>query len=378
MKISLGLFFTLVFSTLYGQLPRLIAKGSSPDLYVVHVVSPTDTYRKLANLYNQPSDFISGYNELSFHDSRILSRTLNIPLTARNFVQRGSGSNNSSLVPVYAFLDKTQPLEQVSNRFKVPASLLRDWNELSPNEENVQGLFKIGYLKLRNDVVRESKKRETSTRDEEPSPPPLAVRRIIEKEEPPVRPAIEKKEIAKIAKPRQEEVEQPKEEPAEELTDVETSFQNDIEASPPPNRLKVHVLCTNTKCDHLFLSKEISNVDFSASKDDCDIYVLIRSRRKKGGGKEFQLIVHNQTEFDGKPDTLTYSLERNSTSEEEKSSMARYLKQGLSPFVEAPVVEEKASDSSDPGIFKLVFYICLGLFIVAAFFVFYYVKKTRF
>jgi LysM repeat protein len=103
-------------------------------------------------MYNVPPKEIASYNNLDFVQGLNLGQRLNIPITQNNFLQQEAANSDETLIPVYHVIEAKEGLYRVSTKFnKVPARLLKKWNNLSSDAVSSGTKLIVGYLKVQQD-----------------------------------------------------------------------------------------------------------------------------------------------------------------------------------------------------------------------------------
>ncbi|MEO6455266.1 MAG: LysM peptidoglycan-binding domain-containing protein [Ginsengibacter sp.] len=134
-----------------AQGANLIAKGVSPDLYIIHKIAAKENYYSVGRIYNTPPKEIAAYNNLAFEKGLTLGQSIKIPLTQNNFLQNDDGNNNLS-IPVYHIVEAKEGLYRVSvNYNKVPLEQLKKWNNLSSDAVSTNTKLIVGYLKVQSE-----------------------------------------------------------------------------------------------------------------------------------------------------------------------------------------------------------------------------------
>jgi LysM repeat protein len=316
---------------------QLLIKGIHPNFYVTHIVSQNETYASIAKLYNISSSQIASYNDLTLHNGKIFARTLQIPLTAQNFMQRASTLRSEVPVPVDYRLNPNETLTHVLARFKLSVQMLKLMNNLSDQQLNSANQFTVGFLLVKPDVASffgtRNKQSEIS-------------------KAPGVKPANEtgKTDAALNIKKETNGIRTAKSRTDEKLTENNppaniidsTAVRPNIStadnmsqrtATPNLNRLKVFVDCSNTWCDRTFIRTEINIVDFLLDRVASDVHLLITSQRNGNGGTQYQMIFYGQNKFRNVRDTIRVNIDPNATDSERRDEMVQYIKRGLTPFI---------------------------------------------
>ncbi len=143
----LGCLLAVNFS--FGQKVTLIVEGTTPDLYLLHLVKPKQNFYSIGRLYNISAKEISTYNHLQFENGLAIGQTIKIPLTAENFSQAENDRSSESLIPVYHIVQPKEGLYRISIKYnKVPMTTIKKWNNLASDNVNVGAQLIIGYLKV--------------------------------------------------------------------------------------------------------------------------------------------------------------------------------------------------------------------------------------
>ncbi len=190
--------FVFVFSNIsFAQKNTLIIQGTSPNLYLVHKVTPKENFYSIGRMYNVAPKDIASYNNLQFQNGLSIGQSLKIPLNENNFSQSGSADAGEVLVPVYHHLQSKEGLYRVSiNYNKVPMSSIKHWNHLKTDDVSVGTPLIVGYLKvnknesaLANKAIKNNDVAATDTETkQEPIPPVVNPERL-----PPVKKPDEEK-----------------------------------------------------------------------------------------------------------------------------------------------------------------------------------------
>ncbi len=86
-------------------------------------------------------------------------------------------------------------------------------------------------------------------------------------------------------------------------------------------------------CDSQFIRTEIAFVNWVRDRTVADVHVLVTSQDAGGGGDAFTLAFVGQRAYAGRGDTLTYTTNATTTSDEERRGITRVIAMGLVPFV---------------------------------------------
>lgn len=147
-KWFLAVFFMICSGNfLFAQ--NLEIKGSTPKLYLEHVVAPKETLYSVSRLYNSSPRELAAYNGLTIVSELRAGQKLKIPLDENNFIQSGTKARNEALVPIYHTIASGETLYRLGVKYnKVDLSSLKKWNHLSSDEVTVGTPMVIGYLKV--------------------------------------------------------------------------------------------------------------------------------------------------------------------------------------------------------------------------------------
>jgi len=178
----------------------LEVQGTSPALYISHVVKKGENFYSLSRAYGLPPKEIAAANKVNMEQGLQLGHKLHIPLTAANFSQKADASGK----PVYHKVSDKETLYRVSvNYNKVPLDNIRQWNSFSGDGLKKDSYLIVGFMKAGGAAAeaapRPEKVKEKATPAAEPvvtlsppPPPPPAVKETPKKEkEPEARPAAE-------------------------------------------------------------------------------------------------------------------------------------------------------------------------------------------
>jgi hypothetical protein len=110
----------------------------------------------------------------------------------------------------------------------------------------------------------------------------------------------------------------------------------------PPDRsaaVKVFVDCARG-CDHDFLRREITFVNYVRDREDADVHVLVTTQPTGGSGVEYTIQLIGLTRFRNVDQTLKYTVPETSTPDERRSGFAETLKRGLVRYAaETPLAD---------------------------------------
>ena len=121
---------------------EIIARHNDKGMFVVHTVSPKETFYSLGRLYNIPPKEIAAFNGLQMETGLTIGQTVNVPLSASNFSQEKTTAH-----PVYYVVGEKEGLYRVSvNNNKVLMASLRKWNNLQSDAISAGQKLVVGYL----------------------------------------------------------------------------------------------------------------------------------------------------------------------------------------------------------------------------------------
>lgn len=178
----------------------LEVQGTSPALYISHVVKKGENFYSLSRAYGLPPKEIAAANKVNMEQGLQLGHKLHIPLTTANFSQKADASGK----PVYHKVSDKETLYRVSvNYNKVSLDNIRQWNSFSGDGLKKDSYVIVGFMKAGGAAgeaaPRPEKVKEKVTPAAEPvvtlsppPPPPPAVKETAKKEkEPEARPVAE-------------------------------------------------------------------------------------------------------------------------------------------------------------------------------------------
>lgn len=122
----------------------LQVQGTSPALYISHVVKKGENFYSLSRAYGLPPKEIAAANKVTMEQGLQLGHNLHIPLTAANFSQKADAAGK----PVYHKVTDKETLYRVSvNYNKVPLDNIRQWNSFSGDGLKKDSYVIIGFMK---------------------------------------------------------------------------------------------------------------------------------------------------------------------------------------------------------------------------------------
>ena len=150
--LSIFLFTFMIGGVAVAQKNSLTIEGTSPDLYLVHTVTPKENFYSIGRMYNVSAKDLAAYNHLQFQNGLAVGQSLKIPLKENNFSQSFSTTNGEALIPVYHTVEPKESLYRVSLHYnKVPLDDIKKWNHLQSNEISIGAPLIVGYLKVAKD-----------------------------------------------------------------------------------------------------------------------------------------------------------------------------------------------------------------------------------
>lgn len=176
----------------------LEVQGTSPALYISHVVKKGENFYSLSRAYGLPPKEIAAANKVNMEQGLQLGHKLHIPLTTANFSQKADASGK----PVYHKVSEKETLYRVSvNYNKVPLDNIRQWNNFSGDGLKKNSYIVVGFMKAGGAAAeatpRPEKVKEKATPAPEPvvtqapPPPPPPAEKETAKKEPETRPVAE-------------------------------------------------------------------------------------------------------------------------------------------------------------------------------------------
>jgi len=87
------------------------------------------------------------------------------------------------------------------------------------------------------------------------------------------------------------------------------------------------------RCDFDFIRSEINFVNYVNDRKESDIYIMVTNQGTASGGREQTLTFIGQLRFSSKNDTISYTIQKDDTWDDERSKMVKYLKMGLVSYV---------------------------------------------
>lgn len=142
-KILLFIISLLVSSTLEAQ-RKLVVAGSGNDFYLTHSVGAKESLTSIGRFYALTARVLAAYNGINPQAVLPMNTTIKIPVSADNIVQ---SAEHETSEPIYHIAGKGENLFRLSQRyFKVPVSLLRNWNDLKTDAVKEGQAIIVGYI----------------------------------------------------------------------------------------------------------------------------------------------------------------------------------------------------------------------------------------
>ena len=104
------------------------------------------------------------------------------------------------------------------------------------------------------------------------------------------------------------------------------------QATPAAGPVAVYLDC-RASCDGSLIRTEITYVNWVRDREVADVHVLLTSQRSGAGGEQFTAAFLGVRQFGGRGDTLTFTTNPTTTSDESRRGVTRMLALGLVQFV---------------------------------------------
>ena len=118
-------------------------------------------------------------------------------------------------------------------------------------------------------------------------------------------------------------------------------------APTAPSTLRVFV--DNCPCSLDYLRTEIPFLDYMRDRADADVHLLFGYQGTGAGGTSYTLYFIGLRGFAGQADTLQFATEPNSTEDQERAAIVRYMKIGLMRYVARTSVADRIRISLAPA-----------------------------
>lgn len=126
----------------------LQVQGTSPNLYISHVVKKGENFYSLGRAYGLSPKVIAAANNLSLDKGLQLGHSVHIPLDNANFSQKAEANSAGYNKPVYHKVSEKETLYRVSvNHNKVALDNIRRWNGFSGDGLKKDSYLIVGWMK---------------------------------------------------------------------------------------------------------------------------------------------------------------------------------------------------------------------------------------
>ncbi len=133
-----------------SQDKKLMAEGSSPNLFITHTVQAKDNFYSIGRLYNLSPKEIAPYNKMALEKGLNPGQSLKIPLVATNFIQHQADTDDEVLIPLYYSVKEKEGLYRIGiTHNKLTPDALKKLNGLTSDEVKKGSLLVVGYLKVK-------------------------------------------------------------------------------------------------------------------------------------------------------------------------------------------------------------------------------------
>lgn len=140
--IKLSWLVTCFFTITAVAQENLIILGTSSDRYVLHRTNGRENLQTISNVFGISVARLSSYNKLNASAPLYSGVTIKIPVSLANIV-RQKNDNNAA---VYHKVHQGDNLYRLSKEYKLPLSLLREWNGLNSDILKNGQLVKVGFM----------------------------------------------------------------------------------------------------------------------------------------------------------------------------------------------------------------------------------------
>lgn len=87
------------------------------------------------------------------------------------------------------------------------------------------------------------------------------------------------------------------------------------------------------RCDYDFIRMELNFVNYVRDPEQADIHVFVTDERTAGGGREYQFTFIGRRDFRGTEYTMKHHVEPNTTYDEQREAIKRFLTMGYASFM---------------------------------------------
>lgn len=140
-----GLMMACLLTLVAAAQEKLEVKGKAPDLYVLYVLSGSESLQTVSSQFGFSVKKLSDYNRININASAVLPKgtKIKIPLTHDNLLQR-QGENSA---PVVHVIGKGENIYRISKiYYNVSMLSLREWNHLTKDGVKPGQQLIIGYM----------------------------------------------------------------------------------------------------------------------------------------------------------------------------------------------------------------------------------------
>ena len=125
--------------------------------------------------------------------------------------------------------------------------------------------------------------------------------------------------------------------------------QNPPAGTPAPSATTLRVFVDNCPCSLDYLRTEIPYLDYMRDRADADVHVLFGYQGTGAGGTAFTLYFIGLRSYAGVADTLRFATEPNSTEDQDRAAIVRYMKMGLMRYIARTAVADRIRISLAPA-----------------------------
>ena len=151
-KLGLLVVVSVIVSSITAQTSSLILLNDAGKLYLNHTVAPKENWYSVGRIYNVSPKELASFNGLTIDKGLEIGELLNIPVSASNYVQKGSAGPNEVFVPLYHVVAEKEGLYRIGQNFnKVKVADLKAWNGLTEDEISNGQKLVVGFLRVKKD-----------------------------------------------------------------------------------------------------------------------------------------------------------------------------------------------------------------------------------
>ena len=126
---------------------NLTVEGSSPNLYITHIVAPKENFYSIGRSYNQAPKAIAGFNSLAMEKGLAIGQHIKIPLNNQN-LDNSSATISTESIPLTHLVAKSESLSKIGADFNVSAEAIKKWNNLSADNIAPGTPLVVGHLRM--------------------------------------------------------------------------------------------------------------------------------------------------------------------------------------------------------------------------------------